>query len=78
MRGLLRHEGGPISAAVVIDELCPDLPAFERLLHHENERTAREQGELKSPAAIVRFLEIYERLEREHPELDLTKRVPYL
>lgn len=78
MRGRLRHLGGPISAVAVINELCPDDPAFERLLHEEHERIKREQGELERTAAIVRFLELSDRLRRDHPELDLERRVPVL
>jgi len=78
MRGRLRHPGGPISAVAVIDEVCPDAVTFGRLLHDENERVKREQGELERPAAIVRLLELSERIRRAHPELDLEEQVPCL
>jgi|GEM_PF-7003748 len=78
MRGRLLHPGGPISAVAVIDEVCPDEAEFSRLLHEENARVMREEGELERAAAIVRFLELRERLQAEHPELDLKKLVPCL
>lgn len=78
MRGRLRHPGGPISAVAVIDEVCPDAAAFGHLLDDENERIKQEQGELERQADIVRFLELSERIRRDHPELDLEEQVPCL
>jgi hypothetical protein len=78
MRGRLRHAGGPLSAVAVLDQVCPDETAFAQLVHHELKRLEREEGPINKKAGVVCYVELWERLKTEHPEVDLEKRVPRL
>jgi len=76
MRGRVRNPGGPISAVAVIEEVCPDRPAFDRLLHEEYQKSKREKGNRESKEGMAHFLELAEHFAETHPELNLQKRVP--